>query len=244
MKVIAAVSGKGGTGKTTFTTNIANIVSQKGHKTCIIDLDFDLGQIDLLLDIESYIEYDISHILRNEQTTLNSIVQFKDNSNLYLLSSPKSFKEKIHNVDAYKQIIKDLSNNNFEYVFIDTPAGIDSNNPLFDIINIIDLVSVITNPDKISLRDADNIIGILESNGINKNNITLVINKYRRTHFSSKTKIKAKDIERMLDIQLLATIKESHKYQKSVNNLILPTTRFLDIKNEYNTVYKKITTLY
>ena len=48
-KVIAVVSGKGGTGKTSFTTLTGMALAQLGKKTLLLDCDIGLRNLDLYL---------------------------------------------------------------------------------------------------------------------------------------------------------------------------------------------------
>lgn len=233
MEVILITSGKGGTGKTTFTANAANILAQKGYKSCIIDLDFGLGKIDLLLGLESKIEFDISHVLNKKQDILNSIVKDKNNDNLFILASPKSNESLTINHQNIKEILSVLEKDGFKYVFLDSPSGINKDNPIHYIKDLITLSLVVTNQDKMALRDADSIIRILEDTNPKRNTIQLVINKYNNPRITSKNCLKAKEIERTLDIPLLGIISQNNKHSKMINKGVLATNHVSKIKNEY-----------
>ena len=76
-EVIIVTSGKGGTGETTFTANLGYSLAKQGFKTCIIDLDFYSGKLDLILGLESEVEYNISHIISNNEDTLKALIKDK-----------------------------------------------------------------------------------------------------------------------------------------------------------------------
>lgn len=48
-KSIAVVSGKGGVGKSNFTTNFSNTLASYGKKVVIVDMDIGMGNIHILL---------------------------------------------------------------------------------------------------------------------------------------------------------------------------------------------------
>ena len=58
-RVIAVTSGKGGVGKTSFSVNLAIQFSKKGKRVVIIDADFGLSNVEIMLGIRP--EYNIYH---------------------------------------------------------------------------------------------------------------------------------------------------------------------------------------
>ena len=54
-RVILICSGKGGVGKTTLTANLGISLASKGSPTAVLDADFGLRNLDLLLGLENRI---------------------------------------------------------------------------------------------------------------------------------------------------------------------------------------------
>ena len=48
-KIIAVTSGKGGTGKSTICAGLGYTLAKQGHRTLIIELDFGLRCLDIML---------------------------------------------------------------------------------------------------------------------------------------------------------------------------------------------------
>ena len=48
-KSIAVVSGKGGVGKSNFSTNFATLLAKEGKKVVILDMDIGMGNIHILI---------------------------------------------------------------------------------------------------------------------------------------------------------------------------------------------------
>ena len=46
---IAVVSGKGGVGKSNFSTNFATMLARKGKKVVLVDMDIGMGNIHILM---------------------------------------------------------------------------------------------------------------------------------------------------------------------------------------------------
>lgn len=70
-KIITVTSGKGGVGKTNFTVNFAIELSKKGNKVLIIDADFGLSNVDVILGTSP--RYDLSHVINRQKGILDII---------------------------------------------------------------------------------------------------------------------------------------------------------------------------
>jgi len=72
VRVISVASGKGGVGKSSISVNLAISLSRYGKKVLVVDADFGLANVDIMLGVRSI--YNVSHVLRGEKT-LNEIIQ-------------------------------------------------------------------------------------------------------------------------------------------------------------------------
>lgn len=61
-RVIVITSGKGGVGKTSVTLGIGRGLSAMGYKTLLIDTDMGLNNLDVLMNVEDKIVFDISDV--------------------------------------------------------------------------------------------------------------------------------------------------------------------------------------
>ena len=62
-KIIAVVSGKGGTGKTSFTANVGLALAVLGKKTLCLDCDITLRNLDLALGLTDKALMDFSDVI-------------------------------------------------------------------------------------------------------------------------------------------------------------------------------------
>jgi len=202
-KKIVITSGKGGVGKTTLTANLGMALSSFGARVVLIDIDFGLNNLDVVLGLENKIVYDISDVLRGRCRVKQALVQHDFYKNLYILPSDKISVDSNITGQNIKLILDNISSV-FDYVLIDCPAGIDVG--FHRAVSCADRAIVVTTPNLTSLRDADKVIGILKSYRLDK--INLVINRIRGDLIMCKKMMNPKDIESMLKIPLIGVVPE------------------------------------
>ena len=65
-QVIAVVSGKGGTGKTSFTALVGSALAEMGHRTLCLDCDVGLRNLDLALGMSDSALMDFTDVIRSD----------------------------------------------------------------------------------------------------------------------------------------------------------------------------------
>ena len=205
-RVIVVTSGKGGVGKTTTTSNIGMSLARLGHATLLIDADVGLRNLDLLLGLENRIIYTGLDVLNENCRLEQAIIQDKRQEKLafFPLSSnrgkvPVTFKQ-------VKELIE-LVSKEYEYILIDSPAGID--NGFQTAIECAGEAIVVVTPEVPSIRDADRVIGILMSKGID--DINLIINRVRPNMIVADEMMSIEDVKDILGVTLAGVIPDSEK---------------------------------
>ena len=84
-RTILICSGKGGVGKTTLTANLGIALAAQGIKTAVLDADFGLRNLDLLLGLENRIVYTAQEVLQGNCRLEQAMVKHKLEPNLALL---------------------------------------------------------------------------------------------------------------------------------------------------------------
>jgi len=205
-RVIVVTSGKGGVGKTTVTANVATALAKLGKKVLTIDADIGLRNLDMILGLENRIVYDLVSVVEGVVPAEKALVKDKRGLPLYLLPAAQTKDKDAVKPEQLVDIVESLEDK-FDYIFIDSPAGIEggfktASAPAREAL-------VVTNPEVSSVRDADRIIGLLENMG--KSNVRLVVNRIRPHQVKKGEMLSVEDVEEILQIPKIGIIPDEEK---------------------------------
>ena len=174
-KVIAVVSGKGGTGKTSFTTLTGMALAQLGKKTLLLDCDIGLRNLDLYLGVSDRALMDFTDVIAGRTTLAQAVVRHPLYPNLYLLTAPVSFGVRLPSKHEMQRLIDEIRRH-FDFCLIDAAAGIGEAFALATC--CADRAVVVTTNDPSSLRDAQRTV--MELHRFPSGSLHLVVNRVRR----------------------------------------------------------------
>lgn len=174
-KVIAVVSGKGGTGKTSFTTLTGMALAQLGKKTLLLDCDIGLRNLDLYLGVSDRALMDFTDVIAGRTTLAQAVVRHPLYPNLYLLTAPVSFGVRLPSKREMQRLIDEIRRH-FDFCLIDAAAGIGEAFALATC--CADRAVVVTTNDPSSLRDAQRTV--MELHRFPSGSLHLVVNRVRR----------------------------------------------------------------
>ena len=203
-KVVAITSGKGGVGKTTFCVNFGYTLSKLDQKVLLIDGDFGLNNLDVVMGVENRIVWDFIDIIENKCRVKQALITDLNNENLCVLPSNHTYSTFEIQDWHIKKIIDEVKDF-FDYIIIDCPAGIDFS--LRKIISNVDASIVVTTPHISAIRDADKMISVLKSFFVD--DISVVINRARGDMILNGEMIKIESIQEYLDVDVIGVIPES-----------------------------------
>lgn len=211
-EVIVVTSGKGGVGKTTTTANIGTSFALLGKKTILVDADIGLRNLDVVLGLENRIVFDLVDVVEGQCELKQAIIKDKRFDTLHLLPAAQTKDKNSITPDQMGLLCRELLLD-FDYVVVDCPAGIEQG--FKNAIAGADRAVVVTTPEVSAVRDADRIIGLLESAG--KTNPLLLVNRVRPHMIQKGDMMDIGDIVDILSISLLGIIPEDEYIVVSTN---------------------------
>ena len=124
-EAIVITSGKGGVGKTTTSANLGTALAIQGKKVCLVDTDIGLRNLDVVMGLENRIIYDLVDVVEGRCKIHQALVKDKRFEDLlYLLPAAQTSDKTAVEPEQIKELIQSLKQD-FDYVVIDCPAGIE-----------------------------------------------------------------------------------------------------------------------
>ena len=205
-EVIVITSGKGGVGKTTTTANIGAGLSKFDKKVVVIDTDLGLRNLDVVMGLENLIVYNLVDVIEGTCRLKQALIRDKRYENLYLLPSAQTKDKTAISPGQMKKLTSQLKDE-FDYILLDCPAGIEQG--FQNAIAGADRAIVVTTPEVSAIRDADRIIGLLESNQLKK--IDLIINRIRMDMVKRGDMISVDDVTEILSVPLIGALPDDEQ---------------------------------
>jgi flagellar biosynthesis protein FlhG len=155
---LAVTSGKGGVGKTSIAINLAVALARLRHRVAILDADFALGNVDVLLGLAP--RHHLGHLLAGEKDIRDILVEgpggvrvLPASSGLRELSalSPRQW-------DRLNAGLQELQGE-LDFLIVDTGAGISNN--VIDVLTSVERVMIVTSPEPSAIVDAYALLKVL-----------------------------------------------------------------------------------
>ncbi len=170
-ELIAVLSGKGGTGKTSVCAGLAQALAQSGEQVLCIDCDAGLRNLDIALGLSQFSALSFLDICQGDHP-LDMAARHPLYPSLAFLTAPVNCPAEEVDAEAFGAMLR-AAREKFSYVLIDAPAGIDAGFRLAA--RFADRVLLVTGPDPAAIRDAGRAADELERMG--KTNVRLIVNR-------------------------------------------------------------------
>ena len=176
--VIAILSGKGGTGKTTVCAGIAVALAQGGERVLCIDCDVGLRNLDIPLAMTDCCPLSFLDVSEGSHALTDAAVH-PMHPTLSFLTAPATRMVDQVNTEAFENMLRE-ARKQFDFILLDAPAGVEGGFRLAS--SCADRCVLVTGSGPAAVRDAARVGDILELAG--KRDIRLIVNRVDRAMLS------------------------------------------------------------
>jgi flagellar biosynthesis protein FlhG len=171
-RVFSITSGKGGVGKTAVVANTAVLLAKMGKRVLILDADLGLANIDVVFGLAP--SHNLNHFFAGDCDLLSILV---DGPMGIKILPAGSGVQRFTRLDSRQKMrlleALDSMHNDFDFVLIDTEAGISENVTYFT--TAAHEILVITTPEPTAITDAYALMKLL-SNQYHEKHFNLIVN--------------------------------------------------------------------
>ena len=200
-ELIAVLSGKGGTGKTSVCAGVASALALQGANVLCIDCDIGLRNLDISLGMSDMGGLSFWDVCRGDYA-LEQASQHPVYECLHFLTAPMNCPATDIDPNAFSKMLED-ARAAYDYVFMDAPAGIEAGFQLAA--RSADRILLVTGPDPASVRDASRAGELLEIMG--KTNVRLIVNRINKK-IAASLKLTVDDIMDHAGLPLIGIVPE------------------------------------
>jgi flagellar biosynthesis protein FlhG len=224
-KIVAVTSGKGGVGKTNVVANLSVCLSELGKKVVVLDADFGLANLDVLLGLTP--RYHLGHVLYGNKTLKDVMVQGPKGIQIIPASSglqrmsELTLAQRNHLVQSFANLDSET-----DYFIIDTAAGISRN--VIHFLLSAQEVMVVSAPEPTAIVDAYAVIKIILAEDPKKN-IKVLINSADSSEEAHEVFCQINSVvKRFLnrEIDYLGHVERDAHVPQAVRSQMLVTHRF------------------
>lgn len=171
--IIAVVSGKGGTGKTTVTAALATALAQLGRKVLAADCDIGLHNLDMALGLQDGVVFDLGDLVLGRAEISDVLLPHPQIDGLSFLPAPSDY-EDVADTERFVSAVRAAAEG-YDYCLLDAPAGIGTGFRLAA--SAAGSALVVSTPDTPCLSDSAAAAALLADYGIT--DVRLVLNRVR-----------------------------------------------------------------
>jgi len=161
-RVLAVSSGKGGVGKTSISVNLAIALASRGKRVCVFDADTSLANVNILLNIAP--KHTLEQVLDGSKRIEEILVTGPGGITIVPAASGIA---QFASLGAEQQTLLlqalQVLEQQFDYLLIDTAAGISDNVMVF--LEAADQCLLVVTPEPTSLTDAFALVKVLRRRG-------------------------------------------------------------------------------
>jgi pilus assembly protein CpaE len=209
-KVIVVISPKGGSGKTAISSNLAVALAERHPgRVVAVDLDVQFGDLGTALSLTP--EHTLAQLARGTQMDATTVKLFLTpyEHGLYVLAGARDPVDADSIGHSHVSAVLPLLAQNFDYVVVDTPAGLDERT-LAAIECATDLL-LVSSLDVTSIRSLRKALDALDQMGVSGER-QLVLNRA-----DAKVGLDQSDAEEAIGMNVVCTVPQCRELPLSLN---------------------------
>ncbi len=207
-RVIFVTGFKGGVGKTTVAANVASSLHFMGSRVLVIDGDFGMRCMDMVLGVESEALFDCSDVLLGRCSPAAATVSVGGDDSFAFIPAPMNFDCEPIPKTAYSELISAVRGE-YDYIIIDSCAEMTDYYTAFA--GQADEAVIVTLHQSTSVRAAEKTASRLSLLGIKR--LSLVVNGYREELAADGKLPGIPDIIERSSVKLLGVVPYGERFQ-------------------------------
>lgn len=209
-ELIAVIGAKGGVGTTQLTVNLAAEMSAL-YSVCVVDLDFSMGDVASYLDLKpnnSILDL-FQNLHRIDSRMMRGSVAMHPPSGMHILPQPMElvYMEETRPEDVVR--VLGTTAEAYQYVLVDCGCHIDAST--MTAVEAADRVLMVCSPDVASVKNTWRRLQLLNQQGIEKDAIRLVLNRWEKN-----AEVSDADITQNLKVPIAARIHKDPTCREAV----------------------------
>ena len=200
-ELFAVLSGKGGTGKTSVCAGIATALAEQGKKVLCIDCDVGLRNLDISLGLTDSGALSFLDVAEGNYS-LDRAARHPVYLTLAFLTAPMNTAADEIDPEVFGRMLAQTKKE-FDYIFLDAPAGVDAGFRLTA--RFADRFLVGTGAGPAAVRDAARVSDLLDMMG--KRDVRLIVNRVDRDMLST-VKVTVDDVMDSAGLPLMGVVLE------------------------------------
>lgn len=200
-QVLAVVSGKGGTGKTSLCAAVSCALAQAGQKVLCLDLDMGLRNLDLALGLSEEPSLCFTDVMEGRyplaRATVHPLIP-----NLHFLTAPVTRSAEDVEEETFGEFLRQICRE-YDWCVLDAPAGVGAGFRLA--VCGADLVMMVSGGEPTALRDGARTAEMIRR--YSSAQTKLVVNRIR-LHYFKKNKLTVDDCMDTVGLPLLGIVPE------------------------------------
>ena len=194
---ILVASGKGGVGKTSVTVGLGKALHKTGKKVLIIDCDM-IRSVDLLTGVTEKLLYDWGDVILSRCEASEAVYTSSD---VDVMTCPFSYEA--FDGEKMKKLVA-LFDEQYDYIFLDAPAGIGKGFELA--VSACDRALVVSTADLVCVRSACRAADAIFASGVD--DVRLIINRVMKKDMKKGRLLNVDSVIDSTQVQLIGVVPE------------------------------------